>query len=488
MEVCGEESGGMMGSIAGVRSSAVIVGMTIVLICMNVHAEDDEGRAHVPDIGDSYRRVEISPNPRMGRGGIGRPEEIPIDLPTVLRLAGADALDVQFARERLREAKGQRLGADMQFLPTITPTFDNRWIFGRVQATQGNFQNVTHKQSTLEGVDAALDERLGENVYAALAARKRVEANEAGLRAVTDTAKIQAVTAYFNLVLARANQAIAEDRLRQADETIRMAQELQKGGAGLMSEVKRAQAARAQVQQQVAGAKESVRLSSLILTGQLHIDPLVTLVPQQQPQDMIALVPREKEITELVSEAVDRRPELAESRAFWRALDREKQASIIAPLIPTIQADAFHGQFGPHPDDGGHAHDYYVGLQWKIGLGGIGDVSRTQVADARLKEEAVRFARVADTVVQEVVANNIHIDTAREQIELSKDEVAAADEALRLSNERLKNGAALTIEVLAAEDALFGAKLRAAQNIAEFNKGQYGLLRSIGGFREDNRP
>lgn len=481
--------GGKMNRAVEMRRASLFVLLAAAATAMgavtvNCNAWSEE--SHVPDIQDSYRKVDVSPDPKFGRRGVPHQEEIPIDLPTVLRLAGSDALDVQFAVQRLQEARAQRLGADMQFLPTITPRFDNRWVFGTVQSTTGEFQHVHHKQSALEGVEAALDERLGENVFAALAARKRVEASEAGLRATADAAKIQAVVAYFNLVLARADQAIVEERLKQADETIRLTQELQKGGAALLSEVKRSQAAKAQVQQRLAGAREAVRFASLTLTDALHIDPLVTLVPQQQPQDIVSLVSPEKDISELVSDAIDRRPELAESRSFWAALDREKRASILAPLIPTIRADALHGSFGSHPDDGERVHDYYVGLQWRIGVGGIGDVSRTRLADARLKEEGIRFARIADTVVREVVSNSTHADTANQQIQLSKDEVAAADEALRLSQERLKQGSALTLEVLAAEDALFDAKSRAAQNISEFNKAQYGLLRSIGGFRDDD--
>ena len=52
--------------------------------------------------------------------------------------------------------------------------------------------------------------------------------------------------------------------------------------------------------------------------------------------------------------------------------------------------------------------------------------------------------------------------TTAELIDLSKEEIAAADESLRLSKERFQNGAALTLEVIAAEEALYSAKSRAA--------------------------
>ena len=341
-----------------------------------------------------------------------------------------------------------------------------------------------HKQNSLVGNGVGLDVHLGEAVYASLAARRRVEASEFGVKAVTDESRIQSANAFFSLVLARSEQAIVEDRLKQADETIRLDQELLKGGAGLMSEVKRAQAAMAEVKQRLAAAKEDVRVASLNLTDALHIDPLVTFVPQQQPEDLITLVTPDKELTELVSDAMLRRPELAESRAFWGALDRERRAAYIAPLIPTFRASALNGGLGPHPTDLHGTAEYTAGLQWRIGFGGIGDVSRMKISESLQKQESVRFAKVADQVVREVIANRVHVDTTREQIELAKQEVEAAAEALRLSNERLKAGTALTLEVLAAEEALFNAKSRAAQGISEYNKAEYGLLRSIGGFRE----
>ena len=409
------------------------------------------------------------------------PIELPIDLPTVLKLSGTDPLEIQLATERVNEARAHTLESDFKFLPRLEPQFNNVWHHGEVQSTTGNFSQA-NKQSALEGVALRGNWAFGELIYSSLAARKRQLASQEALNAVSDESKIVAVNSFFNLVLARSEQAIVEDRLKQADETVRLADTMMKRGAGLLSEVKRAEAARAEVQQRLASAKEQVRFASLGLTQALHIDPLVTLVPQQQPQDVINLVKKD-EITELVSDAMIRRPELAEARAQWGALDKERKAAIIGPLIPTIHTDVFAGAFGRHPGTAVHAQDYGIGIYWAIGPGGIGDISRRRIAESRQKQESIQYGVVADQVVNEVVQNQTHVHTSREQIELAKQEVAAAEEALKLSQERLKNGSALTIEVLAAEDQLFSAKSRAVLGINEFNKAQYGLLRSIGGFR-----
>ena len=52
---------------------------------------------------------------------LNKPVELPIDLPTVLKLAGARNLDLQLAREKLAEARAQHEQSVLQFFPWIAP-------------------------------------------------------------------------------------------------------------------------------------------------------------------------------------------------------------------------------------------------------------------------------------------------------------------------------------------------------------------------------
>src|SRR3989442_9436820 len=61
-----------------------------------------------------------------------------IDLPTVLRLANAQNLDIQIARERLKEAKAYHASAVEQFLPWISPGAAYRRHENRIQDVGGN--------------------------------------------------------------------------------------------------------------------------------------------------------------------------------------------------------------------------------------------------------------------------------------------------------------------------------------------------------------
>src|SRR5260370_35618506 len=65
-----------------------------------------------------------------------------IDLPTVLRLADAQNLDIQIARERLKEAKANQEGATEQFFPWVSPGAAYRRHEARIQATEGTILDV----------------------------------------------------------------------------------------------------------------------------------------------------------------------------------------------------------------------------------------------------------------------------------------------------------------------------------------------------------
>jgi len=72
-------------------------------------------------------------------------EELPIDLPTALRLATANNLEIQEARARVREAQGAKNQALAEFLPTTSYSFTARKIDGRIQASFGELGNRTFK-------------------------------------------------------------------------------------------------------------------------------------------------------------------------------------------------------------------------------------------------------------------------------------------------------------------------------------------------------
>jgi len=73
-----------------------------------------------------------------------------IDLPTVLRLAGAQNLDIQIARQRLAEARANHESALWQFLPWIGPGVSYRSHDNLIQDVGGQIIDV-HKEAYTVG-------------------------------------------------------------------------------------------------------------------------------------------------------------------------------------------------------------------------------------------------------------------------------------------------------------------------------------------------
>ena len=126
-----------------------------------------------------------------------------IDLPTALRLAGAENLDVMIARQQLAEAEAADSAAKMQFLPWLQPAAGVRRHDNRIQDVVGNMLDAD-KHSYTVGLAVTWQVELGDAIYRKQAAQQGVQAATAAVAAQEGDAVLAAATSYFELVRARA--------------------------------------------------------------------------------------------------------------------------------------------------------------------------------------------------------------------------------------------------------------------------------------------
>src|SRR5207247_5597035 len=126
-----------------------------------------------------------------------------IDLPTTLRLANAQNLDIQIARQRLKEAKANRESAVEQFFPWISPGAAYRRHEGRIQAVDGTVFDADKQAYTVGGVFTAQVE-LGEAIYKSLAAKQLVAVADHALESQRQDTILAAVQGYYDLCKAKA--------------------------------------------------------------------------------------------------------------------------------------------------------------------------------------------------------------------------------------------------------------------------------------------
>jgi outer membrane protein TolC len=140
-----------------------------------------------------------------------------IDLPTTLRLANARNLDVQIARERLRQAQADRDVAFSEFLPWISAGAAYRRHDGRIQAVDGTMFDAS-KQSYNVGGTLAAQVDVGETLYRNLAAKQLVKAAGHALDAQRQDSTLAAAQSYLDLARAAAIGDVVKESLRISRE------------------------------------------------------------------------------------------------------------------------------------------------------------------------------------------------------------------------------------------------------------------------------
>jgi outer membrane protein TolC len=409
----------------------------------------------------------------------------PIDLPTTLKLAGAQNLDVQLARTAVDEAHAGYTSALQRFIPTLVPAASYLRHSGLDQQVNGNLIDVT-RHNQFAGVAATAQIPVGEAVFQSLQSRQLVAAANAAQTAQDQDAALTAAQQYFDLVNAGAlvevvNQALAisqsyEQQLTDAVEI----------GIAFKGDAFRVQTETRRLQLDLTRAREQRRLAATELAQTLHLDPLVDLVPAEQEPVPLALADLNASPEALVHAALHQRPELVRSAALIAAAEHERRGAVYGPLVPTLGAQASVGQFNGGVGDtnldggGGIRHDYAVGLSWRIGPGGLLDLGRIRASDVRLTRAQLGDEKLRDAIAREVTDEYTRVQSLFQQLREARLSLNAAEQTLQLTRGRKQLGVGAVLEDIQAQQNLLSARRDLVTIVSRLNQAQYGLLRSLG--------
>ena len=412
----------------------------------------------------------------------------PIDLPATLRLAGAQNLEIQIARERLKEAEADRTSALERFFPWVAAGISYHRRDGVAQAVPSGIISDAHFQSYSPGVALAAQMDLGDAIYKSLVAKQFVRASDQALETQRQVTILNAAQGYFDLARAKALVEVASDALKTSQEYQQQLHGAVEAGIAFKGDELRVQTQTKQYQILLRQAVERQRVTAVDLARTLHLDPRVELVPQDNGLARLTLLETNSSVNALVDRALSSRPELRQSGALVAAARDSRNGAVYGPLIPTISAQAFGGGLGGGPDSGpshfGAEGDYLVGLSWRIGPGGLFDPGRTQAGKARLAQAEFGDTKLRDDVASQVVAGVARVQSLSDQIDLAEGKLGLATETLRVTHERKQFGVGIVLEDLQAQQDLTRARADYLEAIAEFNKAQYGLSKAVGGFAD----
>ncbi len=407
----------------------------------------------------------------------------PIDLPTALRLAGAQNLDVQIAQQKLAEARANHEVARAQFFPWVSPGVGYRRHENLLQESAGHIIDV-NKQVYTVGAALTAQVDIGDALYKTLAAQQLVHAADYALESQRQQSVFAAAAGYFDLVKAQAAVGVARQAVRIAGDYAGQLQQAAEAGIVFKGDVFRAQGQRDRNQLALRQAEEQQRLAAARLAQILRLNSVVVLTPPDDDLAPLSLVETNTALDSLVAQALAERPELKQGDAQLEAARKTSDGARYGPLIPALGAQAFVGGLGGGVGGAtgnfGETDDYVVGLSWRLGPGGLFDRGRIRATEARVEGTRLEREKLRDEIIRQVVEAQTRLQSLADQMATAKQALTAAEQAFKLTRERKEYGVGVVLENIQAEQELTRARNDYLNVVAGFNKAQYALRRAVG--------
>lgn len=424
----------------------------------------------------------------------------PIDLPTALRLAGANNLQIALAVERLRQAETRLDGANALWLPNVNVGAGYNSHTGRLQDTAGQILDVRRNSFFVGGGPVAgnfpltagagpsprlfMGIPLADAVFTRLAERQQVAASRADTAAALNDNLLRVGLAYLDLLGAHQQAGIARDAEANAKELVRLVESRVKAGTTLPADGLRASAELADRERQSRRAEESVRVASAELGRLLRLDPAILLVTAETQPVPIDLVDPETPLLALAEQGLTQRPEMARNQALVRAsLERFRQEKW-RPWVPSVavgySAGGFGGGTGNEFGKFGGRGDFDAVLAWEFRNLGFGNRALQRERSSLLAQANLTAEQTHDDILAEIARAHHQVKSRRDQTEAARRQLAAAAEALPLNFKGIVGGNLRAIEAQQAVQALATAQTQYLTSVTEYNQAQFQLLRAVG--------
>ena len=408
-----------------------------------------------------------------------------VDLRTVMKLAGANNDEIQLARAKHNEAVAESKQAWQRFWPALSLGAGYRGHDGRLQDIAGNVFNANKQQYNV-GTGVMIDWSPGDIYYAALAAKQKALAAEHLAEKARIDIVTQSVERYYDLLAAEASMVIIEDDLQLTEDYSKQLEGAVTAGTAFRADLLRVKSQISRAKLAIRQGEEARDLGAARLAEILRLTPDAALRPAKSDLVPVRMMSG-KGVATMISLAQQHRPEIQAAQAIHSSMDAEKDRARIAPMIPSVQAGYTMGGFGGGPGVGGQQwgnfgrqQDFYLGLGWKIGPGGLFDSQRQNIANAREEGASLQTSQIRAAIGREVVEAATRSQSANDQIKINDEAVDAAEEMTKLAKERQASQIGVVLEYLLARDELTRARQSRVEAVTDFNKAQHALKRAVG--------
>jgi outer membrane protein TolC len=425
----------------------------------------------------------------------------PINLATALRLADARPLIVAAAQARAWIAEAELTQAKVLWIPSLNFAADYvRHDGGGPDFNKGvlTFPSVNffYGGAGLTGFISATDA-----IYEPLAARQVLSARQWNIQSAKNDALLQTANAYFTVHQYRGRFTGALYMVRRAREVLDQIVSLSEDLVSAF-EVDRARNMLAELEQQSVREQQEWRVSSANLTKVLRLDPRAVVDPLERDHLQITLIDPGRPLDDLMSIALNNRPEIASRRALLAAAEVRVRQEKARPFIPITVLNGFQspggmfiqgGIFGLGPNSSLNQwvgrDDVSIQFVWQLENFGIGNLARIKAQRGHESKALIDLRNTQDRVAEEV-------NEAEARLQSAAARVVQADRALRTgiitlngSLEGLRHTSRFGDELVLItrpQEAIYALQLLKKafdeyfSTVAEYNRAQFELFHALG--------
>ena len=429
---------------------------------------------------------------------------LPLDLGSVLALADGQNPQVGLARERIAEAYAQVSRADVLWLPSLRAGTNYNYHDGAIQDVAGNVINTSRSSAYFGmGSNAAgaaspgipglvANFHLSDAIFQPKIARFQASSRQFAATATRNDILSDTAIAYLELLRAERRLAIEIEAREKTNRIAELTGAYARTGQGSMADHDRLLTELSARDGEIARAEEGVQTASPRLAFLIHADPSIKISAHEPFVVPLNLTSTEVTKQELVTQALYRRPELAENRQLvgeaCERLQREKYAPLIPSVILGLSYGGYTGGLGSSFANGSDRLDADAIAYWEIRNLGFGEQAIRGEATSRLRQARMREVVALDRVAQETIEAHAQVTSRQKRIEASKPGITAAEQSYDRNLQRIENAKGLPIEALQSVQALAQARRDYLNAVIDYNVAQIKLCRATGWFEEVGQP
>jgi len=396
------------------------------------------------------------------------------ELDTLIKIALSENKDIRIAASRVEQSRALLGYTRADQYPVIG--YD-------AGASRGNFNGKQKSDQTSNNFYSAASMQWeidfwGKYRSANESARAELLASEFAKQAVEVAIIAEVANAYFLLLDFHERLIVTNRTLESRRYTLNIISErFQKGIIPEIdlnqAQIQEAIAASSIPQYERAVVQTENALQILLGRNPAQINLTTDLIIQQVPPEIPSGIP---------SSILDRRPDILQAEQF--VISQNAQISWAQALrLPSI---SLTGLFGAASND--LSTFTSGGAAWSVAGGLMGPIfnfgknkRRVEYEIKRTEEAALQYENVVLQAFREVEDALVEVVTYRQQVEINERQLAAAQNANKLSKERYDGGVTSYLEVLDSERTLFSIELELSQTRQAYLAAYVKLYKALGG-------